>query len=98
MTDQIRRGTMTRLISALLIGALATPAAAQETTVRIGIARALASAATMISIEKGYYKAAGIKVEIENIDSSANALALLAQNRLQLVEGGISAGFFNGLE
>jgi NitT/TauT family transport system substrate-binding protein len=90
---------MKRYIPALLAAALAaTPAAAQETTVRIGIARALASAATMISIEKGYYKEFGIKVEIENIDSSANAMALLAQGRLQLVEGGISAGFFNGLE
>jgi NitT/TauT family transport system substrate-binding protein len=89
--------TLTKRIPLLLAALLtATPAAAQE--VRVGIARALASAATMISIEKGYYKELGIKVEIENIDSSANALALLAQNRLQLIEGGISAGFFNGLE
>jgi len=87
---------------ALLAGAIAlcspSAALAQEHTVRIGIARALASVATMISIEKGYYKELGINVEVQNIDSSANAMALLAQNRLQVVEGGISAGFFNGLE
>jgi NitT/TauT family transport system substrate-binding protein len=86
------------LLSGFAVLCVAGAAQAQEQTVRIGIARALASVATMISIEKGYYKELGIKVEVQDIDSSANALALLAQNRLQVVEGGISAGFFNGLE
>ncbi len=31
-------------------------------------------------------------------NSSANALALLSQNRLQAVLGGLSAGYFNALE
>ena len=35
----------------------------------------------LIAIEKGYFKEAGIKVEIEYIDSSANMIALLAQDR-----------------
>ena len=35
---------------------------------------------------------------IEDIDTSANMMALLAQNQLQIVEGGISAGYFNALE
>ena len=34
----------------------------------------------------------------ENLDTAANSIALLAQNQLQLVEGGISAGYFNALE
>lgn len=100
-----KRGNAMIKRSLLLCLALCLPAAggaataqAQEQTVRIGIARALASAATMISIEKGYYRQLGIRVEINDVDSSANAMALLAQNRLQVVEGGISAGFFNGLE
>jgi NitT/TauT family transport system substrate-binding protein len=86
------------LLSSLVLLCGVCAASAQEHTVRIGIARAFASVATMISIEKGYYRELGIKVEVQEIDSSANALALLAQNRLQIVEGGISAGFFNGLE
>jgi NitT/TauT family transport system substrate-binding protein len=88
----------TALLSCFAFLPVVCTAQGQEHTVRIGIARALASAATMISIEKGYYREFGIKVEVQDIDSSANALALLAQNRLQVVEGGISAGFFNALE
>jgi NitT/TauT family transport system substrate-binding protein len=34
----------------------------------------------------------------ETLDTAANSIALLAQNQLQLVEGGISAGYFNALE
>jgi NitT/TauT family transport system substrate-binding protein len=52
----------------------------------------------LIAIEHGYFRDVGIRVEMDNIDSSANGLALLAQNRYQIVEGGISAGYFNALE
>src|SRR5260370_9831938 len=73
-------------------------ARAQEQTVRVGMVRALSSTATMIAIEKGYFKDYGIKVVIEDIDSSIDALAVVAQNRLQVVEGGISAAYFNAIE
>ena len=73
-------------------------ASAQEATVRIGMARSVSNGAELIAIEKGYFKQAGIKVEIDDIDTSANTIALLAQNRLQIVAGGISAGYFNALE
>ena len=51
-----------------------------------------------MAIEKGYFKEYGIKVELEDLQSSANAIALLAQNQLHMVAGGISAGYFNALE
>jgi NitT/TauT family transport system substrate-binding protein len=70
----------------------------QEQTVRIGMVRALSSTATMIAIEKGYFKEYGIKVVLEDLDSSIDALAVVAQNRLQVVEGGISAAYFNAIE
>src|SRR3984893_18424185 len=73
-------------------------AGAQEQTVRVGMVRALSSTATMIAIEKGYFKDYGIKVVIEDIDSSIDALAVVAQNRLQVVEGGLSAAYFNAIE
>src|SRR5260370_34917125 len=79
-------------------GACAQNQAAQEQTVRVGMVRALSSTATMIAIEKGYFKDYGIKVVIEDIDSSIDALAIVAQNRLQVVEGGISAAYFNAIE
>jgi NitT/TauT family transport system substrate-binding protein len=71
---------------------------ASEQTVRVGMVRALSSAGTMIAIQKGYFKQHGIKVVVEDIDSSIDALAIVAQNRLQIVEGGISAAYFNAID
>jgi NitT/TauT family transport system substrate-binding protein len=76
----------------------ASPVAAQETTLHVGMARSTSNAAELMAIERGYFKGYGIKLEIEDLDSSANAIALLAQNRYQIVAGGISAGYFNALE
>jgi NitT/TauT family transport system substrate-binding protein len=83
-----------------LIGLLGTvtPAIAQEATVRVGMARSTSNAAELIAVEKGYFKEHGIRLEMEDLDSSANALALLAQGRFQIVAGGISAGYFNAIE
>src|ERR1700730_17012551 len=76
---------------------LLAPASAEE-TVRIGIARSVSNGAELIAIEKGYFREVGIKVEIDDIDTSANTMALLATNRLQIIAGGISAGYFNAIE
>src|SRR5262252_2591238 len=76
---------------------LLAPATAEE-TVHIGIARSVSNGAELIAIEKGYFREAGIKVEIDDIDTSANTMALLATNRLQIIAGGISAGYFNAIE
>jgi NitT/TauT family transport system substrate-binding protein len=81
---------------AILGGAAA--AQAQDVTVKVGMVKSISSVATLTAIEKGYFKAFGIKVETEDLDTSANVIALLAQNQLQVVEGGISAGYFNALE
>src|ERR1700685_1822908 len=92
-------GTMTALrpILAIAVGLAALAAgraAAQEATVHIGMARSVSNGAELIAIEKGYFKEVGIKVEIDDIDTSANTIALLATNRLQVIAGGHSAGYF----
>jgi NitT/TauT family transport system substrate-binding protein len=71
---------------------------AQETTVKIGVARSTSNAAELMALKRGYFKDAGIKLEWDDIDSTANVIALLAQNQYNVVAGGISAGFFNALE
>src|SRR5260370_21874390 len=76
----------------------ATVAHAREVTVKIGTVRPIFTAAILWGVEKGYFKDYGIKVVTETLDTAANSIALLAQNQLQLVEGGISAGYFNALE
>ena len=88
-----------RIISALLFLAAAPGVVrAQETMVKVGMARSVSNAAELIAIEKGYFKDYGIKLDVELLDSSANAIALLAQNRFQIVAGGISAGYFNAIQ
>ena len=94
---------MTNLCSRLLTLALfacvfAAPTQAQDVTIKIGAVRSVANVSVYTGIDKGWYKAAGINVEVEDLDASANVISLLATNRLQIVEGGISAGFFNGIE
>src|SRR5215470_14971188 len=83
---------------ALALAGLTGPAAAQETTVKIGLVKSISNAANLWAIGKGYLREVGIKLQLEELDTSANVLALLAQNQLQLIEGGISAGYFNGIE
>src|SRR3954469_12151993 len=78
--------------------ALSAGAQAQETTIRLGNAPSIATGAMLIASERGYYREVGIKLAIESLDSSANAIALLAQNQFQIVEGGLAAGYFNALE
>src|SRR5262245_7048721 len=76
----------------------ASAAYAQDVTVKVGAVRSISTVAILWAIDKGYFKDYGIKVVTETLDTAANSIALLAQNQLQLVEGGISAGYFNALE
>ena len=74
-----------------------TPSAA-ETAIKIGIARSTSNAAELMAIKNGYFKEFGIKLDWDDIDTTANVIALLAQGKYQIVAGGISAGYFNALE
>jgi NitT/TauT family transport system substrate-binding protein len=82
---------------AVILGA-SIGARAEELTVKVGTVRSISTATILWGVEKGYFKEFGIKVVTETLDTAANSIAILAQNQLQLVEGGISAGYFNALE
>jgi NitT/TauT family transport system substrate-binding protein len=87
------------LLACLAIGAAFNAAAwAQEVTVKVGTVRSISTVSILWAVEQGYFKEFGIKVVNENLDTASNSIALLAQNQLQIVEGGISAGYFNALE
>src|SRR6202007_1498364 len=86
------------LLASLAIAASVSAAQTQETTIRVGLVKSISNVANLWAVEKGYLREVGIRLQIEDLDTSANVLALLAQNRLQIVEGGISAGYFNALE
>ena len=74
------------------------PTEAQDQLVRVGSVRSTASIATMIAVEKGYFREVGIKAEVVDLDTSSDSLAVVAQSRLQVVGGGLSAAFFNAVE
>jgi NitT/TauT family transport system substrate-binding protein len=84
--------------AAVLIAAATTAAVAQETTVRLGAVRSITSGVTAFASARGYFKDVGIKLDSSDLDTSANSIALLSQNQLDVIEGGIAAGYFNGLE
>src|SRR5713226_9247402 len=94
MTPVLQRS----LLACLAVVGTAGAAAAEEVTVKVGTVRSISTVSILWAVEKGYFKDYGIKVVTETLDTAANSIALLAQNQLQLVEGGISAGYFNALE
>jgi NitT/TauT family transport system substrate-binding protein len=83
----------------LLAGlAMAGAAHAQDVSIKVGMVRSITSVVALTAIEKGYFKQYGIKVETEYLDTASNSIALVAQNQFQIVEGGVSASYFNALE
>jgi NitT/TauT family transport system substrate-binding protein len=73
-------------------------AANAEETIKIGVVRSVSNAALLIAEHKGYFKEAGVKVELEYLQSSSTGMASLAQGQLNIIAGGVSAGYFNALE
>jgi NitT/TauT family transport system substrate-binding protein len=98
MTSVIQRSLLACLAIIAGAGIYGQAVHAGEVTVRVGTVRSISTATILWAVEKGYFKDYGIKVVTETLDTAANSIALLAQNQLQLVEGGISAGYFNALE
>ena len=87
-------------LSALVLSAtvLAAAPASAQTLIKLGTVQSFGAIVTYIAKDKGYYKEVGIDTDISFMNSAANVVALLAKNELHVVEGGISVGYFNGLE
>lgn len=94
MKSHVARALM---LGAMIVGA---PLAQAQTRakVNVGTVQSFGAVGTYIALDKGYFRDAGLDVEISLMNSSANVLAILAKGDLQFVEGGTSAGFFNALE
>jgi NitT/TauT family transport system substrate-binding protein len=63
----------------------------------VGDNPSLSGAPLYLALEKGYYRAAGIDVQLEMSGTTSDMAVLLATNRLQVIGGALSAGFFNSL-
>jgi NitT/TauT family transport system substrate-binding protein len=84
-------------VSAMVLGFAANAEAQSPTKITIGVVPSVPAGATYIAVEKGYFRDAGIDVDLQNIESSATAMALLAGNRMQVVEGGVAPNYWNAL-
>jgi NitT/TauT family transport system substrate-binding protein len=84
---------MRRLLLAVLVGLLSSPALAQP--IKVGELGILADAPFYIAIEKGYFKEANVEVTLERFQSAAQATAPLSTNQVQVVGGGVSASLYN---
>ena len=78
-----------------LLLALAAPASAQKIT--IAVVPSVPGGTTYVALDKGYFRDAGLDVDIERIDSLGKAVAFLATNQVQVAQGGINAGFYNSV-
>jgi NitT/TauT family transport system substrate-binding protein len=91
--------TIRRQILLACLGlAVAGTAAQAEETIKIGVIRSVSNAALLIAREKGYFKEAGVNLDMEYLQSSSTGMASLAQGQLQIIAGGVSAGYFNAIE
>jgi len=84
-----------RFALVLLALAASTPASAQKIT--IAVVPSVPGGTTYVALDKGYFRAAGLDVDIERIDSLGKAVAFLARNQVQVAQGGINAGFYNSV-
>src|ERR1700691_3701420 len=85
---------MVRVVMAVLLLAGA-PASAAE--IAIGIAPGVPHASTFLAIDEGYLHDAGFEATIETANSAATLIPFLASNRVQIVQGGLSLGYFNAV-
>jgi len=86
---------MRLLFALLLLATSLAPAAAQKIT--IAVVPSVPGGTTYVALDKGYFRDAGLDVDIERIDSLGKAIAFLATNQVQVAQGGINAGFYNAV-
>ena len=67
-------------------------------TVKVALAKSVSNGAILIAQARGYFKEMGIDLELQDIDTTSDALTLVAQNQIQIVGGGVSAGYFNVID
>jgi NitT/TauT family transport system substrate-binding protein len=78
-------------LALLVLGA----AAHAQNVVRIADIGIVPDAPFYVAIEKGYFKEAGLDVQLDKFASAVTAMAPLSTGEIQVVAGGVSPGLFN---
>ena len=84
------------VLGAALAAVLSTGAAAQTKLV-VGSVPTIGDGPIICAIERGYFKEAGLDVEITPFRSGADMVPLIARGEIQLMGGGMSAALFNAI-
>jgi ABC-type nitrate/sulfonate/bicarbonate transport system substrate-binding protein len=87
---------------AIAVLSLAAPLAhaqspALPTKVSVSILYIAADAGLFTAVEKGYFKEQGIELDLQRMTSGADAIALLATNKLDVGSGSLTPGLLNAL-
>jgi NitT/TauT family transport system substrate-binding protein len=96
--------TFRRLVAALGCGllaagsALAQAPAGPPTKVTVSMLFITADVGVFLGIEKGYYKEQGLEIDMQRMTSAADAIALLATDKLDVGSGSATPGLFNALK
>lgn len=85
------------VMATAVVSGLAGGGAVAQEKVRVGWVPAMVSSPLLIAREKGYFKQAGIDLELESVTTATDAMAHVGTNRMQVLEGGVQANFFNAL-
>lgn len=89
-----------RFFGALMLALVTTSRAfaADLVPITMGVVPSVPAAITYLAVEKGYLRDAGIDAHIETIDTVSKVIPFLANNHMQVAEGGgLSVGYFNAL-
>jgi NitT/TauT family transport system substrate-binding protein len=83
----------------MLLACAVNGAAAEGEKIKItfGLTPVVPVASTYLALDKGYLAEAGFDVAIENQVSAANFIPFLSTNRVQVVQGGITVGYYNAV-
>ena len=68
--------------------ALAQASAAAPTKVTVSMLFITADVGVFLGVEKGYYKEQGLEIDMQRMTSAADAIALLATDKLDVGSGG----------
>ena len=64
---------------------------------RSGVTLSSSDLPLFLAQDKGYFKAESIDIELESVSTATDAMAHLGTNRIQVLEGGVQANYFNAL-
>lgn len=73
-------------------------AGAEDSTVDVGVVQLPIFAPLYVADAKGYFKEAGLTVNIQNVKSGQDAIPLAASGKLDAVLAGFSAGMFSAIQ